>query len=133
LVRVFNFYYPVRTLILLLGEATIICVSFVAASLIRFGPDSTLVLDYEGGIYKIGLASEVCLLCLYYYDLYDSFVFSNPGEVHTRIVQVLGAACLVMAVLYYVLPGVRREAGLFILGVIFIGVSWLLGGDCSRF
>jgi sugar transferase (PEP-CTERM system associated) len=105
-----------------LGEATIICVSFVAATLIRFGPDSTLVLNYEGGIYKIGLASAVCLLCLYYYDLFDSFVFSNPREVSTRIVQVLGAACLVMAVLYYVLPVVRLEAGLFILGVTLIGV-----------
>jgi sugar transferase (PEP-CTERM system associated) len=126
LIRVFNVYYPVRTLILLGGEATIIGVSFVVAMLIRFGADTTLILNYEGGIYKIGLAGAVCLLCLYYYDLYDSFIFFNPREVVTRIVQVLGAACLIMAVLYYVLPVVRLEAGLFILGIVLIGI--LLAG-----
>ncbi len=123
MVRVFSVYYPVRTLILLGGEALIICVSFVVAAMIRLGADSSLVLSYEGGIYKIGLASAVCLLCLYYYDLYDSFIFSNPREVLTRIVQVLGAACLIMAVLYYVLPAVRLEAGLFMLGISLIGLS----------
>lgn len=122
MIRVFSVYYPARTLILLGGEATIICVSFMVAMLIRFGPDTTLILSYEGGIYKIGLAAAVCLLCLYYYDLYDTFIFSNPREVVTRIVQVLGAACLIMAVLYYVLPVVRLEAGLFIQGIMLIGI-----------
>ena len=123
MVRFFNVYYPVRTLILLCGEALIICVSFMVAALIRFGPDSSLKLSYEGGIYKIALASAVCLLCLYYYDLYDSFIFSNPREVLTRIVQVLGAACLIMAIVYYLLPKVRLDTGLFIPGILLIGIS----------
>ncbi len=122
MVRFFNVYYPVRTLILLCGEVLIICFSFVVAALIRFGADSSLKLNYEGGIYKIALASAVCLLCIYYYDLYDSFIFSNPREVLTRIVQVLGAACLIMAIVYYVLPMVRLEAGLFIPGILLIGI-----------
>ncbi len=122
MVRVFNVYYPVRTLVLLLGEALIICVSFAAAGLIRFGPDSSLVLDYQGEVYKIGLAAGVCLICLYYYDLYDSFILSNPREVLTRIVQVLGASCLIMAALYYLLPGVRLAAGSFTLGILLMGV-----------
>jgi sugar transferase (PEP-CTERM system associated) len=126
LVRFFNVCYPVRTVILLCGEAVIICFSFLAASLIRFGADSTLKLNYEGGMYKIALASAVCLLCLYYYDLYDSFIFSNPREVLTRIVQVLGAACLIMAIVYYALPVVRLDAGLFIAGILLIGI--LLAG-----
>jgi sugar transferase (PEP-CTERM system associated) len=112
----------VRTFILLCGEALIICLSFVVAALIRFGADSSLKLNYEGGLYKIALPSAVCLLCLYYYDLYDSFIFSNAREVVTRIVQVLGAACLIMAIVYYMLPMVRLEAGLFILGILLIGI-----------
>src|SRR5262249_40264091 len=95
----------------------------MVATLIRFWADSSLNLNYEGGIYKIALASGVCLLCLYYYDLYDSFIFSNPREVLTRIVQVLGAACLIMAILYYVLPMVRLDASLFISGILLIGIS----------
>jgi sugar transferase (PEP-CTERM system associated) len=126
LVRFFNVCYPVRTVILLCGEAVIICFSFLTASLIRFGADSALKLNYEGGMYKIALASAVCLLCLYYYDLYDSFIFSNPREVLTRIVQVLGAACLIMAIVYYALPVVRLDAGLFIAGILLIGI--LLAG-----
>jgi sugar transferase (PEP-CTERM system associated) len=122
LLRVFSVYYPARTLILLAGEATIICFSFVVATLIRFGADTTLILNYEGGLYKIGLAAAVCLLCLYYYDLYDSFIFSNPREVVTRIVQVLGATCVIMAVVYWVLPAVRLQAGLFTLGIALVGI-----------
>jgi len=44
MVRLFHVYYPVRTLILLVGEALVVCLSFLAAAWIEFGSDSYLVL-----------------------------------------------------------------------------------------
>lgn len=122
MVRLFNVYYPKRTLFLLFGEVLIIGASFLAAGLVRFGSDFSLKLNYEIGFGRIGLVSGVCLLCLYYFDLYDSGIITNAFEVLTRLIQVLGATCLVTAFLYYVFPLVRLEMGYLALGLLFIGI-----------
>ena len=70
MVRLFHVYYPVRTLVLLAGEAVIVCLSFLVAMLIGFGPDSYLVLNYEAGLYKILAITILVLLCSHYFDLY---------------------------------------------------------------
>jgi len=122
LVRLFNVYYPKRTLILLFGEVLIIGASFLAAGLFRFGSDFSLKLYYENGFARIGLVAGVCLLCLYYFDLYDTGIITNSFEVLTRLVQVLGATCIITAFLYYVFPIVRLELGFLMLGLLIIGI-----------
>jgi len=125
-VRVFNIYFPARTLVLLVGEAIIISASFLLAALIRFGSNFTLVVGYEYGGYKIALACGVYILCLYYYDLYDSYAVCAAREVITRLIQVLGTGCLVMALIYYFFPGVRLSLALFALALAFFGLSLAL-------
>jgi sugar transferase (PEP-CTERM system associated) len=121
-VRLFNVYYPTRVLILLAGEGLLVCTSFILAAYARFGRDVTLFLNFEGGYGQIALAAGVCLICLYYFDLYDSLIISNPREVLTRLIQVLGATCLIMAPLSYVLPAARLEIGVFLIGIIASGI-----------
>ena len=123
MVRLFNVHYPTRVLILLGGEALLVCASFLAAAFIRFGEDSILLLHYEGGYSQVALASGICLLSLYYFDLYDSLIISNSREVLTRLIQVLGVTCLIMAPLGYVLPTARVDIWFFMLGIAFAGVS----------
>ena len=65
MVRLFHVYYPVRTLILLVGEALIVCLSFLVPALIEFGPDSYLVLNYERGLAKILATTALVLICSY--------------------------------------------------------------------
>lgn len=122
MVRLFNVYYPKRTLILLFGEVLIIGASFLAAALVRFGSDVSLKLNYEIGFGRIALVSGVCLLCLYYFDLYDTGIITNAFEVLTRLVQVLGATCVITAFLYYVFPLVRLEMSFLVLALFFIGI-----------
>jgi sugar transferase (PEP-CTERM system associated) len=121
-VRLFNVYYPTRVLILLAGEGLLVCASFILAAYARFGRDATLFLNFEGGYGQIALAAGVCLICLYYFDLYDTLIISNPREVLTRLIQVLGATCLIMAPLSYVLPAARLEIGVFLIGIITSGI-----------
>jgi sugar transferase (PEP-CTERM system associated) len=121
-VRLFNVYYPTRVLILLAGEGLLVCTSFILAAYVRFGRDAGLFLNFEGGYGQIALAVGVCLVCLYYFDLYDSLIISNPREVLIRLIQVLGATCLIMAPLSYVLPAARLEIGVFMIGIIASGI-----------
>jgi len=122
-VRLFNVYHPARKIVLLAGETLIICASFLLAAVIRLGDDSSLMLNYENGFYKIAVASVVYLICMYYYDLYDSLPFVNPRENLTRLVQVLGTGCMIMAFVYAVLPGIRLELGLFLSAVALVGLA----------
>ena len=122
MVRLFNVYYPTRVLLLLAGEAVLVFASFILAVFVRHSNDTYLYLNYEGGFGQVGLAAGVCLVCLYYFDLYNSLIISNPREVLTRLIQVLGATCLIMAPLSYFLPAARLEAGVFVLGIAFAGV-----------
>jgi sugar transferase (PEP-CTERM system associated) len=63
---------------------------------------------------------------MYYFDLYESSILTNHREVITRIVQVLGTVCILLAVLYYLYPPLELGRGIFLIG--FIMVSMLLLG-----
>ena len=106
MVRLFNVYYPVRTLVLLGGEALVVCGSFILAVLIQFRDDSFLILNYEGGFYKILLSTGLAVLCLYSFDLYDLQRLHTRGEVYVRLLFVVGALSLVMALIGLLFPAV---------------------------
>jgi hypothetical protein len=46
-IRLFNVYYPIRTLILLAGEALVVFTSLLVATILQFREDSYLVLNCE--------------------------------------------------------------------------------------
>ena len=56
MIRLFNVYYPTRTIVLLLCEALIVSGCFLLATVLLLGPDTYLVLNYEyGGLKILGL------------------------------------------------------------------------------
>lgn len=124
MVRILNVYYPTRTLVLALGEVLIIYLCFLLA-VAYFKLDASLFLTYEHGFYKIDIVCAVLMVCLYYHDLYDSLVVSNPREVVTRLIGTLGAACVIMGGVYYAFPAVRLDLSLLGFGILLSGI--LLG------
>src|SRR5690242_7161038 len=104
MIRLFHVYFPGRTLLLVIMEAFLIMAAFLTASYIRFGPDVELQLVYEHGLWRILTAALVCMLCMHYYDLYGAFALRGLSEMVARVVQVLGTACLILAILYYLYP-----------------------------
>lgn len=117
MIRVLNAYFPARTLLLGLSEALWVAFAFVAATVVRLGTDDArLVLNYEGGFLNIALVAAIFIICMYYFDLYDSLVFSNPREVFTRLVEVFGTVCILLAVLYYAFPALQLKRGIFLIG-----------------
>jgi len=121
--RLFNVYFPERILLLVLSETALIALSLMAATFVIHGGDTGLVLAYEQGYQKIAVTSAILMMCMYYYDLYDSVVLSSPREVTTRLVQVIGTACLIQVVVYYGARSVQLEQGVYLVGIVFVGVS----------
>jgi hypothetical protein len=88
LIRLFHVYYPIRTLILLLGEALIVWTSFLVAAVVTLREDSYLVLNYEGGYIKLFIFTAVVLLCSHWFDLYDTARLNTRGELYFRLLMV---------------------------------------------
>ncbi|HLI29986.1 MAG TPA: TIGR03013 family XrtA/PEP-CTERM system glycosyltransferase [Terriglobia bacterium] len=137
MVRLFNVYYPIRTLVLVFGETVIVCASFILATLIRLGQDSVLVLEYENGLYKVLAITGIALLCFYYFDLYDTQRIPSNGEMFFRIFIVLGILSLVLAAIEAFFPGFLLGNGVFLLGLLIltlalVGWRWLYGWLLSQ-
>jgi exopolysaccharide biosynthesis polyprenyl glycosylphosphotransferase len=127
MIRLLNAYFPKRTLFLGISEACLVALAFVAASIARLGAtDAALMLSYEQGGTKIFLVSAVFIGCMYYFDLYDTSILSNRREVLTRLVQVLGVGCILLALVYYMYPPLELGRGIFVIGLSFVAVILLL-------
>jgi len=106
----------------------LVTLAFVGATIARLGAsDATIMLNYEQGFLKIFLVAAAFVICMYYFDLYDSSVLTNHREVITRVIQVLGTVCILLAVLYYLYPPLELGRGIFLIGFILVAMlllSW---------
>jgi sugar transferase (PEP-CTERM system associated) len=135
LIRLFNVYYPVRTLVLLIGEALIVWTSFLLGAVLVLGEDSYIALHYEDGFYKIFGVTVLVLLCSHWLDLYDTARLNTKGELYFRLLMVPGVLAFILAGVAYVRPNYllgrnSSEIGLIILTFALfgwrIGFSWLV-------
>ena len=125
MIRLFNAYFPTRTLLLTVTEALIVTLAFVVAVVFWAGTamDANIYLLYENGFGRIGLLVGIFITLMYYFDLYDSTVLSNRREVVTRLVGVLGCAFVALSVLYYAFPEISLVGTTLWLGVGIVAVT----------
>lgn len=74
-------------------------------------------LNERNGWLKIVLASFMCLLIFYFYDLYDYTVMSNRRELMLRLVQALGIAWALLALMFYFAPPLLIGRGVSVISV----------------
>lgn len=130
MIRLFHVYYPVRTLILLLGEALIVFTSFLLGAIAVFREDLYIELNYDGGYVKLFVFTAVVLLCSHWFDLYDTARLNTKGELYFRLLMVPGLLAFLTAGISVVRPnfllgGGSTALGLFILTIALLG--WRLG------
>ncbi len=118
MIRLFQVYYPVRTLVLLGGELVLLFASFVAAAVIRLGADSELMLRYEGGLVKLLVIALIGILSAYYFDLYSPQNLPSKNETYFRLLMVFGTLSFLLSMAEYLIPGVSVGRGVFTLGMI---------------
>jgi len=125
MIRLFNAYFPARTLLLTLSEAILVTSGFLLAVLLTAGTavDARIYLLYENGAARIGLVVLVFLVLMYYFDLYNSVILTNRREVLTRLVGVLGCTFVALAVLYYTFPAASLGGTVLWSGVIIVAVA----------
>jgi sugar transferase (PEP-CTERM system associated) len=124
-IRLFNVYYPVRTLVLLVGEALIVGVSFVLGAL--WNSDSMLRLNnemfIEGGYLRILGVVGIVLLVSHGFDLYDSSYSAAKLEQAFRMLFALGLVALVLASVTYFSPGFLPGKNSAVFGLVILAVA----------
>lgn len=125
MIRLFNVYYPVRTLILLVGEALIVWTSFLLGTVLEVREDSYLVLNFEYGYYKILVVTVFVLVCSHWFDLYDPTRLNAKGELYFRLLLVPGLLALLLALIERFFPRISPGNGSFLVGLIILTVALL--------
>ena len=128
MLRIFKQYYPIRNIFFFIGEGIVIFAAVMVASWLLlnvglFGFDRWLC-------FKIFLISLVCQTCLYYNDLYDLKVTDTFQELGIRLLQALGTAAIILAVIYLLFPKAIVGSGIFAVSIVFVIlliVSWRFG------
>ena len=130
MIRIFNVYYPARTIVLLTGEVLVVSLSFLLAAVLQFGQDSYLVLSYEQGMYKILAITFLVVMCSYYFDLYAPQLLVSRGETWFRLLLVLGTSSFLLAGVGYYFPNVMlgQHADVFGLIILTVGLMLWRGG-----
>src|SRR5437879_798097 len=109
-IRLFKVYYPLRTLVLLAGEALIAWLSFVLGMKVNqmWNQEDSLLINnqllIENGYLKILALTGIVLLLSHGFDLYDSSQIGAKLEQTFRLLLVLGLVALGLAGVIYVFP-----------------------------
>ena len=122
--RVFNRYLSQRHLTVFTGELLVIFGSTAwVAHMYRPGDDVVTAFG------KGAVVTTLCLVCLYYNDLYDLTVVRTSREVVIRMLQAVGTASILTALLYLALPRLAVADGAFLpaAAVFLLGIlGWRL-------
>ena len=132
MIRLFNRYFPTRTILLTLTEALLVTAGFVVAVILSSGnaQAAQAYLFYENGAGRIALVVLVFLVLMYYFDLYNSSILTNRREVVTRLVGVLGTTFVALAVLYYTFPDASLGGPVLWSGILAVAVAVPIWRTC---
>jgi sugar transferase (PEP-CTERM system associated) len=118
-----------RKLILLGCEAALILGAVTVAAWVLLRDDAWEVMLAQGGLFKALLITATCQFCFYYADLYDLRVVADRRELFVRTLRALGAASLILALLYHWFPALVLVRGVFLIAavlVVALSVGWRL-------
>jgi sugar transferase (PEP-CTERM system associated) len=125
MIRIFRKNYPIRNVFFVISEGVFIFTSVYIASWIILGTELLNIYGYQ--TLKILLITVVCQISLYYNDLYEVKVTQNVREVGLRLIQALGFAAIILAIIYIFVPKAVVGTGTFLISVgiiVIIIVSW---------
>ena len=105
---------PGKTLVLIASEGALIACGLLFATALRLMDIEAFrqQIRQPGVLLRYGIVIVVCELALYYYDLYDLQIVSRRSVLFVRLLQALGSACLVLALLYYCYPDLSLGRGI---------------------
>ncbi|MGQ9671020.1 MAG: TIGR03013 family XrtA/PEP-CTERM system glycosyltransferase [Desulfosoma sp.] len=130
MLKILHTYFPIRHLLFFLGEGLLIYLGILGVtSLWLHGKPYEHPWRYSLWV-RIVVITAAVQLSLYYHELYEVKVFQRIFDLAIRIVQALGVACILLALLYTVDGSLIIEQGVFFLALfvlLFVLVSWRFG------
>jgi sugar transferase (PEP-CTERM system associated) len=124
-IRLFNVYYPIRTLILLVGEAFMVWASFFLAAYLRAGSQGYVLLSGEIGYPKIIAITGIVLLCSYWFDLYDPARFEDQWDLYFRLLLVPGLIAVFVGGASLLFPNLLMGRA-FLVGLVILTLALLM-------
>jgi sugar transferase (PEP-CTERM system associated) len=119
--KVFSTNLTLRTAVLVASEHLLIVLSVVLALIIRWLPRLDVL--PAGVLWRASLIAAVLQVCLHFCDLYNFRTLSDRRTTAIALLRALGAASLILALLYYWVPSLVIGRGVFaIASVIFVVV-----------
>jgi sugar transferase (PEP-CTERM system associated) len=118
--QLFNRHVSTRTLTVFTSELGLIFGSVALAAAVQ-GTS-----DLPANFWRILLVTLVCQLCLYYNDFYDLTLVHSNRELVVRLLQAAGAASILLAAFYFLLPDLMIGNGIFV-SALFVFLVAILG------
>ncbi len=123
--KVFGKTYPLRKLILFIWEGLFLFLLLIGTDLLIHNKDVSIFRSAFPWIRYI-LVVTICLLALYYRDLYTFRAKIDYLDMTTRLLQALGGSSIILGSIFFVIPVLTPERWAFIATiVIFIMTSSL--------
>ena len=107
----------------------------IVSSLLR--SEGTLLAEMHDGWFwaRVALVAVVCEMSLYFNDLYDFRVVRRRADLLVHMMQALGAACVILSILYFLAPDSSLGRGIAVtaapLSLAFL-LGWRLSANASN-
>jgi sugar transferase (PEP-CTERM system associated) len=123
MIRVFSQYVSSKSIVLMILEGGLLTLALLCATWIRFWDNGIALEDFLGlpnfAIQAVAFVGIV-QLCFYYCDLYDLTVIRHRREQFILLIQSVGAACLLLGLLYYIFPSLLIGRGVFFISIVLL-------------
>ncbi len=120
MLRNFNYYFPRRTIFLVVSENLLIFGIIQLAVFMRSGFETGSGVNSLNLMARVVLITLVCQMSLYYHDLYDLRIVKESKELFVRLIQSVGISAILVAGIYLVFPSTFLGQGVFVLSTLFL-------------
>ncbi|MBP1697074.1 MAG: glycosyl transferase [Deltaproteobacteria bacterium] len=129
MIKLFGQYLSVRRVVFILGEGLLIFSAITLAMYVFLREETDLRFMLDENWWKILIMTVVTQISLYFNDLYEIQIGGNRVELADRLVQAIGLASVILAIIYILWPGAMIGRWVFFLGIVVLVlfvVSWRL-------
>ncbi len=126
MIQIFNQYTPIRSLLLAALDSMLIALSLLCGVKLRFWrnpADFELYTVLPDFAVQTTIIVAVVQLCFYYNEIYDLNAVRRRSEQLIRLIQSLGVACLVLGLLYFLIPSLLIGRGVFFIALALVSMS----------
>jgi len=133
--RIGSHQVPARTLLLIGVDSVACAIILVFASALRLGTSLSAELNDASYWARIALVVVVCETSLYFTDLYDFRVVRRRTDLLARMTQAVGAACVLLSIIYFLAPGASLGRGITVLAsplILVFLLGWRLSANATN-